>query len=116
MLCKRRGASQARLPGLRFLWAGLKEAEDAVRPADVVRELVQPLEAAAPALAAAELGSGGDGGGDRARRGPADVPKAVALRQREDGSWVNEEKKWLEGDPNIVTAYALLALSYCKKK
>ena len=40
----------------------------------------------------------------------------LASRQRADGSWVNEEKKWLEGDANIVTAYALLALSYCKKK
>jgi squalene-hopene/tetraprenyl-beta-curcumene cyclase len=41
---------------------------------------------------------------------------ALASRQREDGSWVNGEKKWLEGDANIVTAYALLALSYCKRK
>lgn len=40
----------------------------------------------------------------------------LASRQRADGSWVNEEKKWLEGDANIVTAYALLALSYCKRK
>jgi squalene-hopene/tetraprenyl-beta-curcumene cyclase len=33
--------------------------------------------------------------------------------QGEDGSWVNESVRWLEGDPNLVTAYALLALSYC---
>jgi squalene-hopene/tetraprenyl-beta-curcumene cyclase len=40
----------------------------------------------------------------------------LASRQREDGAWVNGEKRWMEGDANIVTAYALLALSYCKKK
>lgn len=40
----------------------------------------------------------------------------LASRQREDGSWVNGEKRWMEGDANIVTAYALLALSYCQKK
>jgi squalene-hopene/tetraprenyl-beta-curcumene cyclase len=39
----------------------------------------------------------------------------LASRQREDGSWVNENSKWLEGDANLVTAYALLALSYSKK-
>ena len=38
----------------------------------------------------------------------------LASRQREDGSWVNENSKWLEGDANLVTGYALLALSYCK--
>jgi len=34
--------------------------------------------------------------------------------QREDGSWVNENSRWLEGDPSLVTGYALLALSYCR--
>jgi squalene-hopene/tetraprenyl-beta-curcumene cyclase len=36
-------------------------------------------------------------------------------RQRPDGSWVNADSRWLEGEPSLVTAYALLALSYCKK-
>ncbi|MEE9602613.1 MAG: prenyltransferase/squalene oxidase repeat-containing protein, partial [Thermoguttaceae bacterium] len=35
-------------------------------------------------------------------------------RQRPDGSWINENERWLEGDPNLVTAYALLALAYCR--
>jgi squalene-hopene/tetraprenyl-beta-curcumene cyclase len=35
-------------------------------------------------------------------------------RQRPDGSWVNEETKWLEGDPSLVTAYALMSLAYCR--
>jgi squalene-hopene/tetraprenyl-beta-curcumene cyclase len=33
-----------------------------------------------------------------------------------DGSWVNENPRWMEGDPNLVTAYALLALAYCQKE
>jgi len=40
---------------------------------------------------------------------------ALARRQRPDGSWINENKRWLEGDANLSTGYALLALSYCKK-
>jgi squalene-hopene/tetraprenyl-beta-curcumene cyclase len=44
-----------------------------------------------------------------------DLIDALASRQRPDGSWVNENKRWLEGDANLATGYALLALSYCKK-
>jgi squalene-hopene/tetraprenyl-beta-curcumene cyclase len=43
-----------------------------------------------------------------------DLVEALASRQRADGSWVNENNRWLEGDANLVTGYALLALSYCK--
>ncbi|MBU4272092.1 MAG: terpene cyclase/mutase family protein [Planctomycetes bacterium] len=35
-------------------------------------------------------------------------------RQRPDGSWVNENARWLEGEPSLVTGYVLLTLSYCK--
>lgn len=45
-----------------------------------------------------------------------DITEALAKRQRADGSWVNPADRWMEGDPNLVTAYALLALSYCKPK
>ena len=38
----------------------------------------------------------------------------LASRQRPDGSWINENNKWMEGDASLVTGYALLALSYCK--
>jgi squalene-hopene/tetraprenyl-beta-curcumene cyclase len=44
-----------------------------------------------------------------------DLLNALAKRQRPDGSWVNETDRWLEGDPNIVTGYALMALSHLKK-
>jgi squalene-hopene/tetraprenyl-beta-curcumene cyclase len=40
--------------------------------------------------------------------------EALAARQQPNGSWVNKNERWLEGDPNLVTGYALLALSYCK--
>jgi squalene-hopene/tetraprenyl-beta-curcumene cyclase len=46
----------------------------------------------------------------------ADLLAALAKRQRPDGSWVNENDRWMEGDPNLVTGYALMALSYCKPK
>jgi hypothetical protein len=37
-------------------------------------------------------------------------------RQQPDGSWVNKANRWLEGEPTLVTGYALLALSYCRGK
>lgn len=35
-------------------------------------------------------------------------------RQRPDGSWINQNNRWMEGDPNLVTSYALLTLAYCR--
>lgn len=36
--------------------------------------------------------------------------------QKADGSWVNNANdRFMEGDPNICTAFALLSLSYCRK-
>jgi squalene-hopene/tetraprenyl-beta-curcumene cyclase len=46
----------------------------------------------------------------------ADLQAAILKRQKPDGSWVNENDRWMEGDPNLVTGYALMTLSYCKKK
>jgi squalene-hopene/tetraprenyl-beta-curcumene cyclase len=34
--------------------------------------------------------------------------------QQPNGSWVNPKERWLEGDPNLATAYGLLALKYCE--
>jgi squalene-hopene/tetraprenyl-beta-curcumene cyclase len=36
---------------------------------------------------------------------------AIISRQQPDGSWVNKNARWMEGDPNLVTGYALLALA-----
>lgn len=40
---------------------------------------------------------------------------ALAARQKADGSWANENPRWMESNPDLVTAYSLLALSYCGK-
>ena len=45
-----------------------------------------------------------------------ELTEELVRRQRENGSWVNSDPRWLEGDPNLVTAYALLALSYCQPR
>lgn len=44
----------------------------------------------------------------------AELVAEIASRQQKDGSWVNSNEKWLEGDPNLATGFSLLALSYCK--
>jgi squalene-hopene/tetraprenyl-beta-curcumene cyclase len=44
----------------------------------------------------------------------ADLIAALAKRQKSDGSWTNTKDRWMEGDPNLVTGYALMALSHCK--
>jgi squalene-hopene/tetraprenyl-beta-curcumene cyclase len=44
----------------------------------------------------------------------AELAQKLAAEQKEDGSWINSTTRWLEGDPNLVSAYALLALSYCR--
>jgi squalene-hopene/tetraprenyl-beta-curcumene cyclase len=40
--------------------------------------------------------------------------ETLAAKQQEDGSFVNTNARWMEGDANLVTGYALLALAYCK--
>ncbi len=45
-----------------------------------------------------------------------DLLVELAKRQKEDGSWVNSSPRWMEGNSNLATAYALLALSYAKPK
>jgi squalene-hopene/tetraprenyl-beta-curcumene cyclase len=43
-----------------------------------------------------------------------DLLAALAARQHADGSWVNSDERFMEGKANLVTAYALLALSYAQ--
>jgi squalene-hopene/tetraprenyl-beta-curcumene cyclase len=42
-----------------------------------------------------------------------ELAEELFARQKENGSWINENIRWMEGDPELVTSYALLALSYC---
>ncbi|HBJ33250.1 MAG TPA: hypothetical protein DDZ51_00510 [Planctomycetaceae bacterium] len=45
-----------------------------------------------------------------------DLVKVLTETQMDDGSWVNKaNERWMEGNRNLVTAYALLALDYCKE-
>jgi squalene-hopene/tetraprenyl-beta-curcumene cyclase len=41
---------------------------------------------------------------------------AMSKRQLAEGGWVNPADRFMEGDPNLVTAYALLALAYTRSK
>jgi squalene-hopene/tetraprenyl-beta-curcumene cyclase len=44
----------------------------------------------------------------------SELAQKLISTQKPDGSWINDNTRWLEGDPNLVTAYALLALSYSR--
>ena len=43
-----------------------------------------------------------------------DLVAHLASIQNDDGSWVNSNERWLEGDPNLATGFALLALARCQ--
>ena len=45
---------------------------------------------------------------------PGELARALAARQRPDGSWANANAAWWEGDPVLVTAYGVLALDLCR--
>ena len=40
-----------------------------------------------------------------------DLIAKLASLQKPDGSFINEADRWMEGDPNVVTAYALTAIN-----
>lgn len=44
-----------------------------------------------------------------------DLIAALSERQAANGSWVNKSDSFMEGDPNLVTAYGLLALAAARK-
>ncbi len=43
----------------------------------------------------------------------AEMTEVLLKKQKDDGSWVNTDAKWMESDPNLATGFAILALSYC---
>ncbi len=51
---------------------------------------------------------------DRKHNWKRDLFEALKTRQKEDGRWSNADDKFYEGDGNLCTAYALLALGYCR--
>ncbi len=64
------------------------------------------------ALAASQLDRVTTKEGERDWR--ADLVAQLAKTQQADGSWVNTNRQFMENDPNLCTAFALLALSHCK--
>ena len=44
----------------------------------------------------------------------AELIAKLSELQQPDGSWVNPNTRWMEGDPNLVSGYTLMALAYCK--
>lgn len=67
------------------------------------------------ALDAANLEAVVDGEG-KSHDWRADLTAELAKRQNDDGSWSNANKQWFEGDKNLATAFALLALSHCDEE
>ncbi|HRA90050.1 MAG TPA: terpene cyclase/mutase family protein [Planctomycetaceae bacterium] len=43
-----------------------------------------------------------------------ELTEKLASLQQPNGSWTNPADRWYEGDPNLVTAYCLIALQNCK--
>jgi len=43
-----------------------------------------------------------------------ELTEKLASLQQPNGSWTNPADRWYEGDPNLVTAYCLIALHHCK--
>jgi len=43
-----------------------------------------------------------------------ELTEELARRQKENGLWANANTRWMEGDSNLATSMALLALSYCR--
>jgi squalene-hopene/tetraprenyl-beta-curcumene cyclase len=44
----------------------------------------------------------------------SELAAELARRQNADGSWTNSNRQWFENDPNLATAFALMALDYCR--
>lgn len=55
-----------------------------------------------------------DGTG-QSRRWAAELAAELLSRQGADGSWSNPVDRWWEGDPSLVTAYAVQALTICSR-
>ena len=64
----------------------------------------------AKALDAMEVDQVEDAGG-QSHDWRSDLAAELLNRQKPNGSWVNSADRWYEGDPNLVTAYTLMALA-----
>jgi squalene-hopene/tetraprenyl-beta-curcumene cyclase len=74
---------------------------------------------AARALAAYSKATGEDKVTDARRRSHdwrTEISEAILARQRPDGTWVNTQERWYEGEQMAIvpTSYCLIALAECK--
>jgi squalene-hopene/tetraprenyl-beta-curcumene cyclase len=69
----------------------------------------------AKALSAMELNEIKDKNG-KTHDWRSELVSTISKKQSSDGSWVNNMDRWMEGDPNLVTGFALMALSHVKPK
>jgi squalene-hopene/tetraprenyl-beta-curcumene cyclase len=51
---------------------------------------------------------------DKSHDWRGEVAAELIKRQLPNGSWINENARWMEGDPNLTTAYSLLVLDYAR--
>jgi squalene-hopene/tetraprenyl-beta-curcumene cyclase len=58
---------------------------------------------------------GADGSEGDPRNWRDDLVDALASEQRPDGSWRNPVDRWMEGEPEMASIYALLALEEALK-
>lgn len=54
-----------------------------------------------------------DDASGRSHAWSSEIRAKLKSLQQPNGSWVNSDPRWMEGDPNLVTAYALLTLAHC---
>lgn len=85
---------------------GLATAED---PDLGQQGLYYYYHAMAKALAAADIDTLTDKNG-KSSNWRKELANQLLKKQREDGSWINPNNRWWEGDPILVTAYAVLTL------
>jgi len=51
---------------------------------------------------------------DKSHDWRGEITAELIKRQLPNGSWINENARWMEGDPNLTTAYSLLVLDYAR--
>jgi squalene-hopene/tetraprenyl-beta-curcumene cyclase len=53
--------------------------------------------------------------GDTVHHWAEELAARITSLQSDNGSWINSVDRWMENDPDLVTAYALNALNICRK-
>ena len=43
-----------------------------------------------------------------------ELTEQLCQRQQENGGWLNKNERWYEGNPDLATAYVLIAFKHCE--